>query len=311
MAKVLNIKKNTPSTWEESLQAFLFWKQAQGLSERTILDYRKHVSQLFNRFPKAFNPQNLKSAVLEYMSQQVKPATFNLRLVYLKAFFDWCIQEGILEGNPLMGFKRRKAEGRVVNIREEELVKLIKLPDKATFAGLRDYAVLLLTMDTGIRPKEAFSLTVDDINITMLEIYIRAEIAKTRVSRTLPISPVTANAVRELVQARHTAWKNDTPVFCSSEGGNMSSFNWGHRLKKYCKMLGLKIRPYDLRHAFAVQFLRNGGHALALQRTLGHTDLTMTKRYVALSNQDLRQQHSIASPLNTLVPKQHRVRKIK
>ena len=65
----------------------------------------------------------------------------------------------------------------------------------------------------------------------------------------------------------------------------------------YSKTLKTSIRPYDLRHAFALQFLRNGGHALALQRTLGHTDLTMTKRYVALTEADLRQQHTIASPL--------------
>jgi site-specific recombinase XerD len=90
----------------------------------------------------------------------------------------------------------------------------------------------------------------------------------------------------------------------------MNSFSWGNRLEAYSKKLGIWIRPYDLRHAFALQFLRNGGHALALQRTLGHTDLTMTKRYVALTEQDLRQQHTIASPLNTLLPQQHRVRKV-
>lgn len=57
----------------------------------------------------------------------------------------------------------------------------------------------------------------------------------------------------------------------------------GDRLKMYSKTLKTSIRPYNLRHAFALQFLRNGGHTLALQRTLGHTDLTMTKRYVALT----------------------------
>ncbi|MEW6065058.1 MAG: tyrosine-type recombinase/integrase [Bacillota bacterium] len=49
-----------------------------------------------------------------------------------------------------------------------------------------------------------------------------------------------------------------------------------------------------MRHAFASNYLRNSGHALALQRTLGHTDLSMTKRYVALSNNDLREQHATA-----------------
>ena len=78
----------------------------------------------------------------------------------------------------------------------------------------------------------------------------------------------------------------------------------------YAKRMGVKIRPYDLRHTFALQFLRNGGHALALQKMLGHADLTMTKRYVALAQQDIREQHAFASPLNTLLPKKHRVRTV-
>ncbi|BAF60316.1 integrase [Pelotomaculum thermopropionicum SI] len=309
--KVATVRKEVPDTWQEALQGFLFWKQAQGLAERTLTDYRKHVSQFFNRHPKAYNSKNLKSAVLEYMAQPVKPATFNLRLVNLKAFFDWCIQEGIFTDNPLAGFKRRKAEGRVVNIEEEKLARLLTLPNKETFAGLRDYALLLLTLDTGIRPKEAFSLLVDDINLRSLEVCIRSEIAKTRTTRTLPISPVTAQVIRELLQSRHPAWKNSTPVFCSSEGGKMTDLKWGDRLEVYSKQLGVWIRPYDLRHAFALQFLRNGGQPFALQRILGHTDLTMTKRYIALTQQDLREQHTVASPLNTLAPQKHRVRKIK
>lgn len=82
-------------------------------------------------------------------------------------------------------------------------------------------------------------------------------------------------------------------------------------MEKYSKMLGVKMLPYDLRHAFALQFLRNGGHTLALQRTMGYTDLTMTKRYVALTQQDIREQHTLASPLNTFLSQKNRVRKVK
>ncbi|MFZ5650120.1 MAG: tyrosine-type recombinase/integrase [Bacillota bacterium] len=117
------------------------------------------------------------------MAQPVKPATFNLRLIYLRTFLDWCIQEGIFTENPLAGFKRRKTEARIVNIDENTLTRLINLPNKNTFAGLRDFALTLLTLDTGIRPKEALSLKVDDVNLRSLEVNIRSEVAKTRTSR--------------------------------------------------------------------------------------------------------------------------------
>jgi len=236
------------------------------------------------------------------------PAT---RLAYLKQFFTWCMREGIITENPLAGFRKRKDSGRVVNLDTETLQRLLTLPDKRTFAGLRDYALILLTLDTGIRPKEAFSLLPCDINLRSLEVYVRADVAKTRVARTLHISPVTAEAIRKLLAARHPSWKDTVPVFCTCEGRPMGRHSWGGRMEIYSRQLGVKIRPYDLRHAFALQFLRNGGHALALQKILGHADLTMTKRYVALTQEDVKQQHALASPLNTLLPKKNRVRKIK
>ncbi|MCL6558201.1 MAG: site-specific integrase, partial [Firmicutes bacterium] len=67
------------------------------------------------------------------------------------------------------------------------LKKLLDMPDQTTFSGLRDYALLLLQLDTGIRPKEALSLEVSDINLQACEVYVRAETAKTRIARTLPI----------------------------------------------------------------------------------------------------------------------------
>ncbi|RYD05023.1 hypothetical protein N752_11710 [Desulforamulus aquiferis] len=101
-------EKHLPENWQEALQQFIFWKQAQGLSERTINDYRYHVSQFYNQFPKAYDEKNLAKYLLAYMAQPIKPATFNLRLVYLKAFINWYIDEGIFTANPLAKIKRKR-----------------------------------------------------------------------------------------------------------------------------------------------------------------------------------------------------------
>lgn len=310
--KVLQIKKHVPATWEEAMQNYLWFKQAEGLREATINGHRDVIKLFFKRHPDAYgDPQKLKSSVYAFMGENIKPATYNIRRNYLKQFFGWGIREEIFVENPLEALKKRKDEGRVVNLDAKVLSKLLTLPDQKTFAGLRDYGLIMLTLDTGIRPNEAFSLQVEDINWRALEVYVRSDVAKTKISRTLPISPVTAQAIKSLTQARHPMWGEGIPIFCSTEGTKLTRHTWNDRLEKYGKKLGVKIRPYDLRHAFALQFLRNGGHALALQRTLGHTNLTMTKRYVALTQEDLRQQHTLASPLNVLLPQKHRVRKVR
>jgi integrase len=67
------------------------------------------------------------------------------------------------------------------------------------FAGLRNYALLYFTLDTGARPKEAFSLRVADFNLRSMEARIAPGVSKAGVSRTLPLSPVTAHAVNYVV----------------------------------------------------------------------------------------------------------------
>ncbi len=93
--KVIKLERYSPSL-PEAIDLFIYWKQAQGLSTTTIKDYRGHVNSFFKRFPETFEDETkLKKYLLEYMSQPVKPATYNLRLTYLKVFFQWCVEEGI------------------------------------------------------------------------------------------------------------------------------------------------------------------------------------------------------------------------
>lgn len=238
---------------------------------------------------------------MEYLSDNIKPATFNLRLIYLKAFFEWCVNENYLDANPLTGFKNRKAQARIIEIAEDTLQKLLTLPNQGTYAGLRDYALLMFTLDTGLRPKEALTLMIEDFDLKRHTVTVRAEEAKTRTARSVPVLPPTAEAINRLIKSRHPAWDKSLPVFCSSEGTQLDRSTWRHRLDMYGEQLGTKIRPYDLRHAFALLYLRNGGHAFGLQKTLGHTDMSMTRRYVNLTGQDLQESHRMASPLNRLV----------
>jgi len=84
--------------------------------------------------------------------------------------------------------------------------------------------------------------------------------------------------------------------------------SWRQRPTSYSARLGMRIRPYDLRHAFALSYLRNGGNTLSLQRIMGHTDLTMTKRYVAYTLGDIKEQHAKALPVNKLVLEKKRVK---
>ena len=304
MGKVLRFVKL--KSWEDYFEEFLLQKELEGLRPRTLNDYRYYIPRFFEGIALE-NAETITQRVKEYFTQELSPASFNLRRSYIKSFFSYLVAQGAVTENPI-DFPKRKDEGRARAIPKETLERLLELPDKSTFAGLRNYTIMLFSLDTGIRPGEALQLLPKDFNVRGREVAISKEVAKTKTSRTLPLSPVVCVAVQKLLSSRHPTWKDDVPVFCSQDGEYLQVRSWSHVLARYSKKLGIRVTPYDLRHSFAILYLRNGGNVFALQRTMGHTDLNMTKRYLALDGDDLRNELEKSSPINSLIKPKKRVK---
>jgi integrase len=314
MSKAMTIKETAykDCSWEEVLEEFILVKKAEGRAWRTIDDYRFHIGRFFTQYPQAWDNENdQRICLLQYLNRGVGATAYNLNLGYIKIFLDYCVQCGIFQGNIATQFKKRRTTARIVNVPVDILKRLIEQPNRKSYAGYRDYCLILLTLDCGIRPNEALTLLPKDINLKGRELHIRAENAKTRISRTLPISEHTAKALHKLIESRPDDWDNTTvPVFCSWSGKPMYVSSWRWRLFHYGEELDHKISPYDLRHSFALNFLRNGGNVFALQRIMGHSDLSMTRRYIALTEGDIQGQHEAASPVNGFMKKERRVTKM-
>lgn len=195
--------------WRDALDEFLLVKQADGISETTLEDYRYHINLFFKRHPQAWNEEKLKRAVLEYMAEPIKPATYNIRRAYLGAFFKWCVKEGAITTNPLEGFKRRKDPGRIRVLEESLVRRLLELPDRKRFSGLRDYALMLLSLDTGIRPSEALQLLISDVDLSSCIVRVRPKVSKTRQLRLLSVTSETARYIKKLIEVRPPHWESN------------------------------------------------------------------------------------------------------
>ncbi|MCX7668289.1 MAG: tyrosine-type recombinase/integrase, partial [Atribacterota bacterium] len=217
MGKVLKLVQ--PKTWREYFEDFLLEKQIGGCRERTLKDYCYHVERFFSGIESLDDWEGIQKRVREYFPSYLSPTTLSIRKAYLKAFFSYLVSQGAIPQNPI-AFKIRREEGKARAIPEGVLRKLLELPDKKTFCGLRDYVLLLLSLDTGIRPGEALKLLPEHFNLESREVTIPGGIAKTRTSRTLPLSPLTVQWVRKLLSIRPQEWKN-SPVFCSQDGKPM------------------------------------------------------------------------------------------
>ena len=284
----------------EIIPAFLLFKRAGGASPRTVKDYGWLLERFFREHPDGLNKP--RESTLAFLSQYENAYTYNQKFAYLKVFWDWTLSEGYFRGgvHPLHGLKKRRTQGRIVQLEEKEVSALLRTPDQKTYCGLRDYALFLLSLDTGIRPGEALQLLPGDIALEKEELSVRAEIAKTRVPRVLPLSGPTLGAIKKLLQIRPVEWI-DAPIFCTETGEPWSVTSWSRRVKSYGKRCGLDITAYALRHTAALLMLRHGMDAFSLQRVMGHSTMDMTRHYINLTSEDTRKAHKQAGVVLSLV----------
>lgn len=311
-------------------------KIAEGVAERTLETYRECYGffcdylELKNiPFEADFiTPEVLRSYQTYLLKEKVRfdghkfksdeektvglsPVTVNTRTKPLRTMFRFLKKEGLIENNPWENVKKvEEAETEIQVMSIDQLNRLLNAPNQRSYAGFRDYTLMTLLIDGFLRINEALSLTVDDIDFTLGMVTVRAEIAKTRTSRVVPLQRKTLNLLKELIDENEDF--GSEYVFLTNYGEQLTDDHFRHRLKEYANQAGMKIRvyPHLFRHTSATLFLENGGEVRHLAKILGHADLRMVMRYTHLSKQSLKNQHEQYSPLNYLEGKLNRRRKV-
>lgn len=165
-------------------------------------------------------------------------------------------------------------------------------------ASVRDRAIVLLLLDTGLRVSEAAGIRLGDLRPDGSG-KVMGKGAKERI---VPIGSTARGAIVRYIAQRGPG-STDAPLFLGRRGaldwrGMQQVFK---RLKTRAGVTG-RCSPHSLRHTFARSYLVNGGDIFSLQRILGHTTLDMVKRYVSLAAFEIvRGLHAGASPADRLL----------
>lgn len=313
--KIVNISftESVSLTLTDTFEEFLIYKRAQGNCAETERQYRYHFSKFMKLCRDTFDMINIKQALLQFFSRLSNKSnvTYNMPYKYLNCFFSWCVKNNRLTSNPIkdLELKKKKENSRAIDVKNDIVVGLLDSFDLKAYSGFRNYVIILITLDIGIRPNELVNIERKDINFKSKEITIRELVSKTHEERTLPISDIIVELLQKLLSVTPKEW-NQKYVFYTVEGNPLTSDRWSHIIYKHCKKTEIKITAYGLRHIFAINFLRNKGNIFALQRLLGHTDLVMTKKYIALSQVDIEIEHTLASPVNNYIKRNTRLMRI-
>lgn len=221
----------------------------------------------------------------------------------IRTFFSWLKREEIIDKDPSKRIRRPKAPQTVVqSFSAEQVKRLLSTTDRGRPLGYRDYCILLLLLDTGIRLSELSRLVLSDLHLEAGYIQVYGKGSKERL---VPIGKKVRKTIWHY-RARfrpEPAWPEIEHVFLTYDGRpfrNQGIYAMIRRRGEQAGIKGVRCSPHTFRHTFAVNYLRNGGDVFSLQRILGHSSLVVTRMYVHLADSDIRAQHRQCSPVDRM-----------
>lgn len=296
-----------PMTITEMFEEFMIVKKGEGLAKRTISEHYAHFGYFKDYINREIGTEEMTTELfvgwITHMIEEMDyaPATVNIRVRTVRAFLRYCYEEKAWIDEPIhRRFKPIKAPVDVVeSLTPEEFRRLIGAIDDTTYTGFRTKVIAFTLLDTMVRVCELVDIKRQNVDFKTLTIRLEAADTKTRQGRYVPISARTAKLLSEYMA--ETADFANEYVFLSYEGEKISEHTVRDNLRLYgqvAKITNKRVSPHTLRHTGALFYILNGGDPFSLQKILGHSHMNMVRRYVQMTNMDVRNQHSVHSPLN-------------
>jgi integrase/recombinase XerD len=240
--------------------------RVEAITTPTITDYRTYLQQTL----------------------RLKPNSVNRSLISLKRYFVWVLSTGHIKQDP----------AKVVKLVREEVSAPRHLDDQEEQAlvvavtesgSLRDRAILLLLLHTGLRARELCTLTRAHVRLGKRSGTISV-LGKHYKQREIPLNATARAALLAYDPSLRRPSQDSTPLFLSEKKhARLTERGLGYLINKYAKRANVRdVSPHDLRHRFGYRMAATVPlHRLA--QLMGHDSLDTTMRYVQGTRQDLQQ----------------------
>lgn len=294
-------------TLQNAIDEFLIEQQIRGNSEKTVLYYSRCLGFFANyngfsaRSVGSISLLDCKSYLLYLKTKNITTTTIQTYIRALRAFLSWCYAEGYIDTNIPEHFKLPKAKRKTIDVlTDEEIQRLFACLNGRDFYSIRNYCIVALMLDSGLRLNEVVTLERGKIHIVEGYIIVNGKGNKER------IVPLGLNSKKALLRYVSIVPNSDikTPLFVKDTLTPLKQST----IKQLFRRLKVsacipRLRPHLLRHSFATRYLENGGDIYSLQLILGHTSLEMVKKYIHLTNSKTAINFSNYSPLDKVLKK--------
>ncbi|WP_254900595.1 site-specific integrase [Rhodococcus sp. 1168] len=230
-------------------------------------------------------------------------ATLQQRLVSVRLFYGFLVEEGVRESNPVG--RGRYTPGRHFGGQPRPLVpRMVKLPwipgeaewlqllDKFRLEPIRNRLMLALAYDSALRREELCSLRTDDLDPAYRVLRVRAETTKTRRERVVPYSAATGVLLSGYLAHRARISRARGPLFLSESRRNygepLSLWSWSKVVRRVALTADVpQFSTHSTRHLCLTDLARMGWELHAIATFAGHRSTESTLTYIHLSGRDL------------------------
>lgn len=270
-----------------------------GVYINNVLHFANFVydGQIPENFYKNITPGDVESYMISLETRETKNGTkrtgddiLQARWSSLNTFFEWLIQRGYVEKNPIKVVNRPKnnTEHKVSYLTKVEINKLFRAIDREPnmVAAIRDKTVISLALATGLRVSAISNINIDDIDFENGVINV---IEKRQKVRGINIGDNMKNMLKDWIKVRNEEFADiDSPaLFISQKNTRLSGDAISDALAKYCNEAGIKrITPHKLRASAACALAKAGVPVKAIAKQLGHSNTQVTMRYIDVFEED-------------------------
>lgn len=217
----------------------------------------------------------------------------------LKAFFNYLTKEGLINDNPTKNLEKPRQEQKLFPVLSQSQVKLLlEQPDKNTFEGYRNFVMMKVLYETGIRLQELLNIQLEHLNIEQGFIQV---FGKGNKERFVFMGVKLRQELYRYLKKREHIYSSY--LFVNRNGLPVDRRTFQYSLKRYGEKAGIKgvrVSPHTFRHTFATEFVKRDGNLKVLKELLGHRDLETVEVYLTLDKDHLRQAFLKRSPLDNL-----------
>lgn len=278
------------SPLEDALEAFLRTLDGKNRSQATIRAYQADLLQFLDFLREsnytAEDPADVtREDVTEYLSHLANLGLSGVsrarKLAAVREYFRFLEGNGSIGRSPAAGIDTPKKERNIrTYLMPDEFTRMLSLAG----ASPRDYAILQVFLQTGVRVSELCALRLADVDVAGQ--VLRVTSGKGMVARDIPLEKKAILAIKNWLAIR-SAVASDY-LFLNYSGAPLGERGVRKLVTKYRVEAGItrKASCHSLRHTFATYKAERGVSPFQLQQWLGHANLNTTQIYVHMGRQN-------------------------